>query len=91
MSVYIYISHIYLHVMKNYYREETPEEGTPIRRLLKYFRLIEMRDVNPGRDCGNGEVGLENKYSKVKFMGFDTRLWSDKRGSRRKSTLFVKL
>lgn len=36
--------------------------------LLRYFRAMGMRDMNPGRICGNGEVSLGNRYSKMESM-----------------------
>lgn len=45
--------------------QEMPEEEGPIRSLLRYFRPVGIEDMNPDRICGNGEVRLGNRYSKM--------------------------
>lgn len=45
-----------------------PEEEGPIRSLLRYFRPVGIEDMNPDRICGNGEVRLGNRYSKMGSM-----------------------
>ena len=48
--------------------QEMPEEEGPIRSLLRYFRPVGIEDMNPDRICGNGEVRLGNRYSKMGSM-----------------------
>ena len=52
---------------------ETRARGTNWR-LLRYFRAMRMGDMNPGRICGNGEVSLGNRYSKMESLRFVIRL-----------------
>lgn len=45
-----------------------PEEEETIRSLLRYFRPVGIEDMYPDRICGNGEVSLGNRYSKMESV-----------------------
>lgn len=48
--------------------QDMPEEEETIRSLLRYFRPVGIEDMYPDRFCGNGEVRLGNRYSKLESM-----------------------